>query len=84
MRVVINQDIELEKLDEDDIKTLKKNSVFIKVNANSCTVVAQKVDLFEDDMERVLDIIDHNSNMIIELFRYETGRYTLKQGIPIC
>lgn len=84
MRVLIHKEIKLDPLDEDDIKTLKSSSVFVRVNADSCTILEQKIDLFEENMEKVLDIIHFNSDLKIELIRYETGRYTLKQCGVMC
>ncbi len=77
MRVIIEESIHLPNLRDNEFKTLRNNFCVFHENGS---IVPQKIDLFSEDMEIVLDFIwgGHDHNVHINLLRYETERYKLE------
>ncbi len=77
MRVVIDNDFEVEDLDHEAFSLLKECTVFHTTDGSLTRIHAQKVDLNEEKMEDFLDVISTFSSHLIHLERYAYGRYGL-------
>jgi len=79
MKIIIEQKINLPKIEEKDIEFFKTCSIFFKKDEKSelIEVIPQAVTLDSEDMEKFFDIIYFYTFSNIILKRYENARYKL-------
>lgn len=82
MRLVINKKFNLYCLSEEDYKHLYNCTIWYEnVDDHVVTILEQKIDLYENDMETFLDIVEDCSEFNVNLHRYSSGRYELE--VPV-